>query len=248
MRTTMSDMTTATSPTPTGAASGPGVPPSGPGVPPSGPGVPEVVGGHRIAPAVAAAERRPGRPRSARVDEAVVEAVIDLLAEGTAAEALSIEAIATRAGVGKATIYRRWPNKEAILVDAVASLKGPVPEIAGQSVRDDLITLLRPVGRNQNTRAARVLPCLISEFKRSPSLRQVYEKVLAPRRQLMRDVLRRGIDAGDLRPDIDIEAVMAMLVGPMVAQSVMDWNPTLDRETLPERLVAAAWPAIAVRP
>ena len=226
----MSDMTTATSPTPPDMA--------------SGPGVPAVVTGHRIAPTVAA-ERRPGRPRNARVDEAVIEAVIDLLAEGTAAEALSIEALAARAGVGKATIYRRWANKEAILVDAVASLKGPVPEISGESVHDDLVALLRPVGRNHNARAATVLPCLISEFKRSPSLRQVYEKVLAPRRQLMRDVLRRGIERAELRPDIDIEAVMAMLVGPMVAQSVMDWNPELDRETLPERLVAAAWPAIA---
>jgi AcrR family transcriptional regulator len=217
----MSDMTTATSPAPK---------------------VQHTASGSA---ASAAPDRRPGRPRSARVDEAVIEAVIDLLVEGTSAEALSIEALATRAGVGKAAIYRRWPNKEAILVDAVASLKGPPPEIAGRSIRDDLVTLLRPVGRNHTTRAGMVLPCLISEFKRSPSLRQVYEKVLAPRRQMMRDVLGRGITQGVLRADIDIEAVMAMLVGPMVAQSVMDWNPDLDRETLPERLVAAAWPAIA---
>jgi len=224
----MSDMTTTTAP-------GPGGQPSVPGPAAPGPRSAAPIG----------TERRPGRPRSARVDEAVIEAVIDLLAEGTAAEALSIEALAARAGVGKAAIYRRWANKEAILVDAVASLKGPVPEIAGVSIQDDLIALLRPVGRNHNTRAARVLPCLISEFKRSPSLRQVYEKVIEPRRRVMREVLRRGIERGELRPDIDIEAVMAMLVGPMVAQSVMDWNPSLDRETLPERLVAAAWPAIA---
>ena len=55
-------------------------------------------------------------------------------------------------------------------------------------------------------------------------------------------MLRRGIDAGELRADIDLEVVMAMLVGPMVAQSVMDWNPDLDRETLPERLVDAIGP------
>ena len=52
----------------------------------------------------------PGRPRSVRADEAIIAAVIDLLADGTTAEALSIEAVAARAGVGKATIYRRWPN------------------------------------------------------------------------------------------------------------------------------------------
>lgn len=187
----------------------------------------------------------PGRPRSARVDEAIISAVIDLLAEGIPAEALSIEAVATRAGVGKATLYRRWPNKEALLVDAVASLKGPMPEIAGESVHDDLVALLRPVGRSALTRASRVLPCLISELKRSPLLHQGYQRIIEPRRELMRSVLRRGIASGELRADIDIETVMAMLVGPMIAQSVLDWNPALDRETLPKRLVEAVWPAIA---
>jgi AcrR family transcriptional regulator len=187
----------------------------------------------------------PGRPRSARVDEAIIEAVIALLSDGVTAEALSIEAVANRAGVGKATIYRRWVNKDALLVDAVRALKGPLPEIGGVSVREDLLTLLRPVGRKAALRSATVLPCLISELKRSPQLHECYQKVIEPRRELMRQVLRRGIDAGELRADIDLEVVMAMLVGPLVAQSVVDWNPHLDRETLPERLVDAVWPAIA---
>src|SRR5687768_10175832 len=88
--------------------------------------------------------KAPGRPRSARADEAIIEAVLALLADGVSADQLSIEAVAARAGVGKATIYRRWSNKEALLVDAVASLKGPLPELAGVSVREDLLTLLRP--------------------------------------------------------------------------------------------------------
>jgi AcrR family transcriptional regulator len=187
--------------------------------------------------------RGPGRPRSARVDEAIIEAVIALLVEGTTAEALSIEAVAARAGVGKATIYRRWSNKDALLVDAVASLKGPPPEITGDSVREDLLTLLRPVGHGARG-AATVLPCLISELRRSPSLHQCYQKIIEPRRELMRGVLHRGVANGELRPDLDIEVVIAMLAGPLVAQSALDWNPNLDRASLPERLVAAIWPAI----
>ena len=66
--------------------------------------------------------KAPGRPRSARADEAIIEAVLDLLAEGTPFDALSIEAVAARAGVGKATIYRRWSNKEALLFDAVRTV------------------------------------------------------------------------------------------------------------------------------
>jgi AcrR family transcriptional regulator len=190
----------------------------------------------------------PGRPRSARVDEAIIEAVVDLLAEGTTAEALSIEAVAGRAGVGKATIYRRWPNKEALLVDAVGSLKGPPPEIVGESVREDLTTLLHPVGKSAMVRASRVLPCLIAELQRSPILYQGYQRIIEPRREIMRGVLRRGIATGELRADLDLEVVMAMLVGPMLAQTVFNWNPKLDRDSLPERLVDTIWPAIAAEP
>jgi AcrR family transcriptional regulator len=189
--------------------------------------------------------KAPGRPRSARVDEAIIEAVLELLAEGVPVEALSIEAVAARAGVGKATIYRRWPNKDALLVDAVAALKGPLPELAGESLRDDLVTLLRPVGRNAPNRAATVLPCLISELKRSPELHAVFQKVTEPRRELMRQLLRRGMDSGELRADLDVETVMAMLVGPMIAQATMNWNPSLERDGLADRLVDTIWPAIA---
>ncbi len=189
----------------------------------------------------------PGRPRSVRVDEAIVNAVIELLADGTTAEALSIEAVAARAGVGKATIYRRWANKDALLVDAVASLKGPIPEIAGESVREDLITLLRPVGQPAPTRVARVLPCLISEMQRSPALSQCYQRVIEPRRERLREVLRRGIAEGDLRPDLDLDVTIAMLVGPIVAQATMGWSGNLDREKLPEQLVDAIWPALVNR-
>src|SRR4030095_12401343 len=73
---------------------------------------------------------RPGRPRSERAERAIIEATLDLLAEVGIA-ALSIEQVAARAGVGKATIYRRWPNKEALIIDAAASMKGPVPPIGG---------------------------------------------------------------------------------------------------------------------
>jgi AcrR family transcriptional regulator len=155
--------------------------------------------------------------------------------------------VAARAGVGKATIYRRWANKDALLVDAVASLKGPLPELAGESVRDDLVVLLRPVGRSPSSRAGAVLPCLISELKRSPMLNQCYQRIVEPRRQLMRDVLNRGIASGELRSDFDVEVVLAILVGPMIVQGMLDWNPALDREQLPNQVVDTVWPAIAAR-
>jgi len=81
---------------------------------------------------VAGQERKaPGRPRNARTDEAILHAVLDLLSEGQSVAAISIEAVAARAGVGKATIYRRWPNKEALIIDAIAAMKGPLPSRSG---------------------------------------------------------------------------------------------------------------------
>ncbi|MGV9212617.1 TetR/AcrR family transcriptional regulator [Micromonospora sp. RB23] len=193
------------------------------------------------------APRSPGRPRSLRADEAIVEATLDLLAEGSTIEALSIEAIATRAGVGKATIYRRWAGKDALLIDALRRLKGIMPQPAGHSVRDDLLVLVGAVGQNVDARAAKIMPCLVPAVNRSPDQFQLYQNIIEPRRQLMREVLRRGIDEGLLRPDIDVEVTMALLTGPMLIQRVLQWNPELDDRELPAQVVDAVLEGIRAR-
>ncbi|WP_406068259.1 TetR/AcrR family transcriptional regulator [Micromonospora sp. NBC_01638] len=193
------------------------------------------------------APRSPGRPRSIRADEAIIEATLDLLAEGSTIEALSIEAIATRAGVGKATIYRRWANKDALLLDALRRLKGIMAQPAGHSVRDDLVLLVGAIGKNVDPRAAKIMPCLVPAVNRSPDQFQLYQNIISPRRQLMREVLRRGIDEGVLRADIDVEVTMALLTGPMLIQQVLRWNPDLDEHTLPEQVVDAVLQGIQTR-
>ncbi|SCF22758.1 transcriptional regulator, TetR family [Micromonospora matsumotoense] len=183
------------------------------------------------------APRSPGRPRSVRADEAIIEATLDLLAEGSTIEALSIEAIAARAGVGKATIYRRWPGKDALLLDALRRLKGVVAQPAGHSVRDDLVLLVGAVGHNIDPRAERIMPCLVPEVNRSPDHFQLYQNIIEPRRKLMREVLRRGVASGELRADLDIEVAMALLTGPMLVQRLLRWHPDLDDRLLPEKVV-----------
>ncbi|MGC5333506.1 TetR/AcrR family transcriptional regulator [Micromonospora sp. DT62] len=193
------------------------------------------------------APRPPGRPRSVRADEAIVDAALDLLADGSTIEAISIEAIAARAGVGKATIYRRWPGKDALLRDALRTLKGTPPEPAGHSVRDDLILLVGAVGNHIDPRAARIMPCLVPEVNRSPEQYQLYQNIIEPRREMMREVLRRGMRSGELRADLDVEVVMAMLTGPMLVQRVMRWHPDLDEATLPQRIVDGVLDGIRAR-
>jgi AcrR family transcriptional regulator len=183
--------------------------------------------------------KAPGRPRSARVDEANIEAVLDLFADGTSPDAMSIEAVAARAGVGKATIYRRWPNKEALLVDAVSSMKGPVPAVHGESVRDDLIALLTRVGQATDGRAAKIMSCLLPEIQRSASLQGCYQKYVEPRRQAVRDVLRRGVENGELRADLDVELALGLLYGPLLLQSLLQWNPAISGQNLAVRVVDA---------
>jgi AcrR family transcriptional regulator len=189
--------------------------------------------------------KTPGRPRSARADEAIIDAVLDLMAEGTGADTLSIEAVAARAGVGKATIYRRWANKEALIIDAVTSLKGPVPKVGGKSVRDDLVTLLSRVGQNTGRRATKIMSCLLPELQRSTTMQHCYQSVIEPRRAVTRQVLRRGIETGELRADLDVELAVVLLSGPMLTQHMLNWNPQLDTRDLAEKVVDAVLAGIA---
>jgi AcrR family transcriptional regulator len=194
---------------------------------------------------VASTPRSPGRPRSARADEAIIDAVLDLLAEGNTVEALSIEAIAARAGVGKATIYRRWAGKESLLADAIRTLKGPTPEPAGESVQADLVTLLSVVARNGDERALKIMPCIMPEVNRSPEQYRIWQEIITPRRQRMREVLQRGIRSGELRADLDIELTLLLLTAPVVMQRTLRWQPGLDDSSLPERVVDSVLAGIA---
>jgi AcrR family transcriptional regulator len=193
------------------------------------------------------APRSPGRPRSTRADEAIIEAVLDLLTDGTPVDAISIEAVAARAGVGKATIYRRWPNKDALLLDSIRALKGAPPEPKGGSLREDLIMLVGAINRNPDSRTASIMPCLVPEVHRSPAHYRIYQEIVEQRRAVMRGVLRRGIESGELRPDTDVELTMLALVGPMLAQKLLRWHPDIDVDTVPERIVDAVLAGISVK-
>ena len=169
--------------------------------------------------AAAAVARRPGRPRSEQADRAIIDAALSLFAE-SGPEGLCIERVAARAGVGKATIYRRWPGKEDLLLDAIAALKTPLPEPAGRSAREDLVALLGAMcEETADPRRARQFALLLGEGAKYPRLMARYlETVVEPRREVIRTVLRRGIATGELRPDLDVEAALFMLAGAVIAR------------------------------
>ena len=177
--------------------------------------------------------RPPGRPRSEQAEQAIIEATLDVFAE-QGFEGVCVEAVAARAGVGKATIYRRWPNKEELLLAAFGSLKSPYPEPKGVSVRDDLLAMVQVMCADKaDPRKARRYALLLGEGEKYPRLMARYkETVVEPRRDVMRAVIRRGTETGELRPDTDVEIAMLTLTGaiwprtsPRAARSMMTSPP-----------------------
>jgi AcrR family transcriptional regulator len=169
--------------------------------------------------------KRPGRPRSERAEQAILDAALDAFAE-LGAEGLSCERVAARAGVGKATIYRRWPGKEDLLIAALAALKSPLPVPRGESVRDDLIAMLTVIVRDSDDpRYARQFAMLHGEGERYPRLLARYkETVVEPRRETVRQVIRHGVETGEFRGDTDIEVAMLILMGAVMARGKHDYG------------------------
>jgi AcrR family transcriptional regulator len=165
------------------------------------------------------AYRRPGRPRSEQAKQAIIEATLDLFAE-QGFEGVCVEAVAARAGVGKATIYRRWPNKEELLLAALGSMKSPFPEPKGISVRDDLVAIFTVMCDDRaDPRKARRYALLLGEGQRYPRLMERYkETVVVPRHDAIRAVIRRGVATGELRADTDVEIARMALTGIVLAK------------------------------
>ena len=177
-------------------------------------------------PADRDAVRRPGRPRSERAEQAIIDATLEAIGD-CSVDGVRCEDVAARAGVGKATLYRRWPGKEELLIAAFASLKTPLPEPRGESVREDLIAMLEAMAADANDpRYARQFALLHGEGERYPRLvRRYREQVVEPRRDLIRSVLRRGVASGELRPGTDVEVAMLLLTGAVMARGKHDATP-----------------------
>lgn len=180
-----------------------------------------------------AGAHRGGRPRSERADKAIIEATLDLLAAEGGVGAVSIEAVAARAGVGKTTIYRRWAGKESLIVDALAAIKAPPPEPVGESVRDDLIAQLDAKRPAPDSRLSCLFWIVQSSAEKYPELaRQYAERIVKPRRDKLRQVLRGGMERGELRADLDVETSLLLLSAAAHSRSRTPADP------LPEDYVA----------
>ena len=143
------------------------------------------------------ADRRPGRPRDARVDQQIVEATLAELADKGFGGA-SIESIAGRAGVGKAAIYRRWPNREALLQFVALQVTDVVEPADTGDLRKDLLSVFTPLASQfYVTGAGALLPDLVAEAARDPKIRALLKDLVAERRAVAVHAFERAEARGE---------------------------------------------------
>jgi AcrR family transcriptional regulator len=174
------------------------------------------------------ADRRPGRPRDARADAAILEAAVGVLAD-KGPGGFTVDEVAARAGCGKATVYRRWPSRSALLLDTAHRMGLEPPIVDTGSLRGDLIELLRTLGtKMRETPAGRILPGVIAEASVNPEMRDVLRGFIRDRRVRPRVVVERAIARGELPPDTDVELLVDMLGGTVIYRELIAQAPTDD--------------------
>jgi AcrR family transcriptional regulator len=160
---------------------------------------------------------RKGRPRSDEVHRKILDATRALLSEDGFSD-LRLEHVAARAGVGKATIYRRWGSKEALAQELLAELAGPHIAVAvtGDTREELLAAVVNPMRAVTETPFGPVIRALLSQIAVNPTLGDPFRAtVVQARRDEIARVIARGVARGDLRPDADVDVATELLVGPV---------------------------------
>lgn len=163
------------------------------------------------------APRRPGRPRDEAAERAILDAVVELLGEVGFTQ-LTIGGVAARAGVGKPTVYRRWPSKGELVVDAMARLAPPATIRRTADPRADLRRLVRQVATELVTPplGATVI-ILLAEMHADPGLTQlVQDRVAGPRRSVLAAIIEDAVADGVLRADTDATMMLDLTLGSVV--------------------------------
>ncbi len=176
------------------------------------------------------APRRKGRPRSGQAHRRILDAARELLSEDGFSD-FRLEHVAARAGVGKATIYRRWGSKEALAQELLTELAAPHIAVAdSDSTREELLAaVVNPMRAVTDTPFGPVIRALLSQIAVNPTLGDPFRAtVVQARRREVARLIARGIARGDLRPDADADIATELLVGPVYFRLMFGGELTLD--------------------
>lgn len=189
-------------------------------------------------------DSKAGRPRDPEADRAILQATLKLLTDRGYA-GMSVERVAAEAGVGKTTVYRRYPSKEELAAAAVGALKddlGPPPNTG--NTRNDIVDLIfQNQGALEHGTGFAMIGALLVEERRNPELFELFrERIMRPRRDEAISVLQRGVDRGEIRADVDLELVVHAMVGAMIARHILGIPES--REQI-EETVDTIWAGLA---
>jgi AcrR family transcriptional regulator len=190
-----------------------------------------------------------GRKRDHSRDPEILDAALAVLSE-TGYEAMTMDMVATRAKAGKATLYRRWPSKAELVIEAVACMKQGMSSLENApdtgSLRGDLVALIRPHSIEDNDRKLQVMGGLVSMLSRDPQLADaVNEAITEPRARLNRMLIERAIERGEVRTEADIDTV-AHIAPSMTAYRTLVQRKAVDREFLVGLIDGVVLPALGL--
>jgi AcrR family transcriptional regulator len=187
--------------------------------------------------------RSPGRPRSEEARKAILESTLELLKQSGFAD-LSIESIAAHAGVGKATVYRWWPNKGGLVMDAFVSVAeeelsfpptGPVEKAIREQMKKWSSIFGGPLGR--------VIAAVIGAGQSEPEMLEAFQNYyVEPRRREARELLKQAIENGEIRPDLNPDLILDILYGPLYFRLLIKSGP----QTLAfiDQVFEIVWPGL----
>jgi AcrR family transcriptional regulator len=176
-----------------------------------------------------------GRRRDPAKDQQILDAAVEVLAE-TGFDGMTIDMVATRAGAGKATVYRRWASKNELVLDAVACMKKSdldslqIPDTG--TLRGDLVAMIRPPTIDDAERKLKVMAGLASMLSTAPELADAAnEAIVEPRARINRMLLTRAVERGEISADVDIPLI-ALISPSMVAYRTLLLRKPIDRAFL----------------
>lgn len=156
--------------------------------------------------------QRSGRPRDPQVDRAIIDATLELVAaRGTIH--VSVEAIASEAGVSTASIYRRYETKEQLLVAAVRALEGDAPVIDTGTLRGDVRSLVEHLQTLWTGRRGRIIPQLVAEAVTNDRMHDLLSTFVVERLAIVQTIVNNAIDRGEVAPGVPTAVIADALVG-----------------------------------
>jgi len=167
-------------------------------------------------------------PRARREEDPILRITIDLMAK-YGVTGVGVDMVAAQAGVSKATLYRHWGSRARLIHAAMSLMQQSFVEPDTGSLREDLVLLLQQLVRYLNRPGnGRILPSFVDAAAQDPELEALRQEAISGARAVYERVIRRGIDRGELPPDVDVRLLMDMAMALFVYRRVVD-HDRLDR-------------------